>query len=352
MSFKNSAIPIFCNDIALIIAKYTVEKTYKIQEHVFEKFKSSVRFWRNFSKNPNINKVLHLLEENIDVFINDEETLNNLSMNSNAFDFFENKHHLIDWDSMSSNTNPKAIELLKQNIDKILWEIIGSNPAAIDLIKENIDKIEPCNYINNPAAIDLIKENINEHHEYYYICENPNVSEIFHLMNLPPEYCWHQICKNPKNMRIIQSYPLMINWDGLSRNTNPNAVRMCIKNSDQIIWDLFVQNPSPLAINYIKKNKNKVFDYSDALKWIFYNKNPKIISVLKYIIDQRNKKIVINNVLESPHYEKLLKYMKINIESLKKKHLKILSKNENIIILNDSKYVENINNLYKELISL
>jgi hypothetical protein len=57
MSFQNSAIPIFCNDIALIIAKYTVEKTYKIQEHVFEKFKSTVRFWRNFSKNQNINKV-------------------------------------------------------------------------------------------------------------------------------------------------------------------------------------------------------------------------------------------------------------------------------------------------------
>ena len=352
MSFQNSAIPIFCNDIALIISKYTVEKTYKIQEHVFEKFKSSVRFWRNFSKNPNINKVLHLLEENIDVFINDEETLNNLSMNSNVFDFFENKHHLIHWDSMCSNTNPKAIKLLKQNLDKIDWETIGSNPSAIDLIKENIDKIEPCNYANNPAAIDLIKENINEHHEYYYICENPNVSEIFSLINLPHEYCWHRICKNPKNMRIIQSYPLRINWYGLSRNTNPNAVRMCIKNSEQIIWDLFVQNPSPLAINYIKKNKNKVIDNSDALKCIFYNKNPKIISVLKYIIDQINKKIVINNVLESPHYEKLLQYMKINIEYLKKKHLKILSKNENIIILNNSKYVENINNLYKELISL
>ena len=69
----------------------------------------------------------------------------------------------INWDVLS--LNPNAIELLKENKDKInsLSLAINENPNAIELLLENKDKYyinEP--YISsNPNAIDYLKENPN-----------------------------------------------------------------------------------------------------------------------------------------------------------------------------------------------
>ncbi len=46
----------------------------------------------------------------------------------------------IDWYWLSGNSNPKAIELLKENPDNIDWENLSENPAAIELLKDNKDK--------------------------------------------------------------------------------------------------------------------------------------------------------------------------------------------------------------------
>jgi uncharacterized protein (UPF0297 family) len=45
----------------------------------------------------------------------------------------------IDDSKLSKNKN--AIELLKENRNKIVWYWLSSNPAAIELLKENRNKI-------------------------------------------------------------------------------------------------------------------------------------------------------------------------------------------------------------------
>jgi hypothetical protein len=42
---------------------------------------------------------------------------------------------------MRLSKNPNAIELLKENQDKINWFGLSKNPNAIELLKENQDKI-------------------------------------------------------------------------------------------------------------------------------------------------------------------------------------------------------------------
>ena len=46
---------------------------------------------------------------------------------------------MIDWYSLSRN--PNAIEILKENQDKINWHKLSENKNAIELLKENQDKI-------------------------------------------------------------------------------------------------------------------------------------------------------------------------------------------------------------------
>jgi hypothetical protein len=38
--------------------------------------------------------------------------------------------------------NPNAIDILRENINKIDWHNLSSNPNAISLLRENIDEIE------------------------------------------------------------------------------------------------------------------------------------------------------------------------------------------------------------------
>ena len=55
--------------------------------------------------------------------------------------------------------NPAAIELLKENQDKINWELLSTNEEAIELLKENPDKIYWKWLSKNKKAIELLKEN-------------------------------------------------------------------------------------------------------------------------------------------------------------------------------------------------
>ena len=60
---------------------------------------------------------------------------------------------LIDWFYLS--LNPNAIELLKENLDKIDWNRLSRNPNAIKILEENPDKINWISFSVNPAIFQL-----------------------------------------------------------------------------------------------------------------------------------------------------------------------------------------------------
>jgi hypothetical protein len=76
---------------------------------------------------------------------------------SENFKKYISYHYYSVWSDLARN--PAAIDLLKENPDKINWFMLSENPAAIDLLKENPDKIDWYMLSKNPAAIDLLKEN-------------------------------------------------------------------------------------------------------------------------------------------------------------------------------------------------
>ena len=50
--------------------------------------------------------------------------------------------------------NPNAIDILKNNINKINWAFLSLNPNAMNLLKNNQDKIDRYKFSLNPSIFE------------------------------------------------------------------------------------------------------------------------------------------------------------------------------------------------------
>jgi hypothetical protein len=48
------------------------------------------------------------------------------------------------WEELSADPSPEAIELLSENLDKVDWRIAAHNPSALPLLQANLDKVNHC----------------------------------------------------------------------------------------------------------------------------------------------------------------------------------------------------------------
>jgi len=97
--------------------------------------------------------------------------------------------------------------------DKLNWELLSKNPNAIDLLKENIDKIDRSMWSilsANPNAIDLLKDKINYE----------------------------------KSLTYDQYLQLETKIDWIMLSQNPNAINLLKENQDKIDWKMLSLNPS------------------------------------------------------------------------------------------------------------
>jgi len=105
---------------------------------------------------------------------------------------------IIDWTRLSSNPSPLAMELLRENPDKISWPQLLANPSAMPWIEAFPEKINWKILSVNPSAADLLSDAVRE---------NPD----------------------------------KVNWEGLSRN--PNAIHILWENQERINWYCLSTNP-------------------------------------------------------------------------------------------------------------
>jgi hypothetical protein len=79
--------------------------------------------------------------------------------------------------------NPNAIEVLKQNQDKINWDFLSVNPDAMSLLKENQDKINWWNFSSNPNIFTYDYKTMKEKMKNSGIVEEL-MAFIFHPKNM------------------------------------------------------------------------------------------------------------------------------------------------------------------------
>jgi hypothetical protein len=136
--------------------------------------------------------------ENYKILNNISELNQNLSKNPNAINFLKKNKMMICW--MSLHCNPNALELLndykvEKKYNNFLWPLLSVNSNAIELLKENQDKINWNSLSKNPNAIELLKEN-------------------------QDKINWNLLSKNPNAIELLKENQNKINWILLSKNPN------------------------------------------------------------------------------------------------------------------------------------
>ena len=158
-------------------------------------------------------------------------------------------HHIVSWDLLSGNTG--AFDLLSEKIqmekdmppdeykllsykERIDWESLSGNPETVELLEENRDKIVWQNLSNNsnPKAIQLLKERV----EY-----EKRLKRRYRL-KLSNKIDWTLLSSNPNAIEILAANKKKINWSSLSNN--PNAIDILEANQEKINWKMLSSNPS------------------------------------------------------------------------------------------------------------
>jgi hypothetical protein len=280
-----------------------------------------------------------------------------ISLNPNAIDFLsmpDNKKY-INYSKLCENTNSRAIELLKEEIrvnpdnPDINWQALSKNPYAIDILDKHRNKIEMRIFSGNtnPKAIQIIKElrllargnasSSSSDNNIDWINMSANTStEAIEFLNLPENYN-------------------KIEWDIFSANTNPKAIEMLIakeseefdlevrefnrlKPYEKISWRELSKNPEAISLLEKKWEEEKELMRNDRRE---YNKLKKIgyiidwtaLSVNVKAIDLLRRKIDEENKLSKAKYDKLEDIEKINwwVLSANPKAIQLLEANRDKI---------------------
>lgn len=152
------------------------------------------------------------------------------------------------WHSLCGNTNPDAIGIIENNIDKmdgLCWENLCSNPSAIPLLEKNLANLDMYGWgemCSNPNAIPLLEKNLDKI-DWTVLSGNPNAIPL--LEKNPDKIDWNYLSGNKAAVHLIEDRLKKggdeVNWSLLSEN--PSAISLLEKNRDKIDWKRFSRNP-------------------------------------------------------------------------------------------------------------
>jgi hypothetical protein len=227
------------------------------------------------------NIVVQLVENPSDKIVDlINEDLINMYSNNNSF-----------WFGLSTNTNIKAINILKVYFDNYInifldedglfimdnenirfFGLFLKNPTAIDLIWENWDYLNMIS--DNNIIINLLAKNPHNKAIEYII----NEWNIINKDNL----FWENLAYNNNNkaIKLIVDNWRNINksikfWEMLALNTNDKALQLITDNLSNIksnvgVWLSLVENTNISAFNFILENWNYIMDIMDNELYLFF----------------------------------------------------------------------------------
>jgi hypothetical protein len=138
----------------------------------------------------------------------------------------------ISWEYLSSNTNPNAIQLLREYIHNIHWGRLSENEAAIDILTDNQDKIVWRWLSQNPNAIPLLEKNIDKI-DWKSLSENPNAIPL--LEKHPDKISWINISSNEAifeydYVTLAKQRMLILEEELMMKALHPKRIQMWLEN--------------------------------------------------------------------------------------------------------------------------
>ena len=234
----------FPYDLIRLITSYLIEPTYEFLDWID---KDQIE-WTFLSGNPHPYAV-ELLKQNPDKIDNYQLSKNNgaIELIQDLFmDCINNNITLINWFQLCENISDGAIDILERNQDKIIHTHLAknSNNRAVILIKDYLDFFE-----NNHAVYKSIYKNLSSN--------NNDIAVDMLLENM--DY---------------------IDWNEFSKNSNDRAVELLLKNQDKINWAYLSENSNNTIVELLKNNKDKI-----NWNWLSDNIHLEAVEMLRNHID-------------------------------------------------------------------
>lgn len=312
-----------------------------------------------------------------------------LSLNPLAIDYLKENPNMIDWSTLSLNTNAAELLLNPKNRKRIDWCSLSRNDN--DEIVSFLLRTENRIYINwtslsrneNDKAIDFITrpENI-KNINWYNFNENNNPKVIEFLIK--PEYRKHIIIdyffrkKEAAPFILLNMNLFNINdndnnqkYKYLCMNTNPLLLNLFKENFEKLDWYYISQNPllmdiikemdeeeymnkidwSSISYNPDKRAIDFLFRYPLKIQWHLLprNKSPHIIPYLQKNIDKIDYWMHLS---KNPYAITLFENENKNENSKNKKyiHWSLLALNPSIFTLDYKKMSENFRDMEEEIL--
>lgn len=162
----------------------------------------------------------------------------------------------VNWNYLSSNTDPRLIPIFEKNIFKLNLKKLSGNPIAVSLLQP--DMINWKNLSKNPSAVHILKKNIDKI-DWYNLSNNSN-PDVIPLLEQEKKGNWSNLSKNPVMIPLLERNLNKIVWKELSRN--PKAVHLLKQNIDKIDWEHIASNPNPEVIPLIEQHLEDINNYS------------------------------------------------------------------------------------------
>lgn len=215
--------------------------------------------------------IIKLIEMNLDKL----DDWSNLSANPLAIDILKNNQDKINWFTICFNKS--AGDLLLQNQKMIpesftCWKIISKHQSNLNLLKQNLDWVNWIELSLNPSAIPLLKE-YPDKIKWKHLSSLP---EAIHLIkNNLDKINWSMLSSNSAAGELLKQHPDKIDWDNFCLNESKIAVEMLMENPDKINWKTIVLNKS-VPVEFLSQHIDKV--------WRFLNfgilQNPNLANLI------------------------------------------------------------------------
>ena len=243
---------------AIPIIENYINNTYNDSKSHYSIYWDNHIDWEMLSSNPS---AVNIIENNF-------ETIKNVTI----YSYYS---HAWEWSGLCMNTNPKVVRMVDEDIngfDYINWVYLSSNPSAIYILEENLDKVNWEELSTNPNAIPIIEKNLDKVNWTRLSCN-----------------------KNPEALRIFEKNLDKVDWKCISANPNPEIIPLLKRNLDKIYWNNLAQNPIGISVikhvlnntltNILRKNlwsnisNECILDNLAYIDWFYLSMNPKIFKV-------------------------------------------------------------------------
>ncbi len=221
---------------------------------------------------------------------------------------------------------------------KLDWYGLSSNPNAMYLLEENIDKIDWCELSHNTSAVHLLESEEKNSGFFKF---------IFRKGRYKSRINWNMLSLNPSAICLLKRNQNKIDWINLSQNTSEWAIHLLEQNPEKIDLDCLSFNSSEWAIRLLEQNIERF----DEIGWNFLSGNPSAICLL----EKNRDKIDWWSLSSNPSGIHLLKKYIDTKTSTAETHEKVnwgqLSQNPAIFELDYDFFYQRMNIIRKELIA-